>query len=935
MLLMAAIIVCPAIVKAQMPQMPSIPVDTAVVMGKLPNGLTYYIRHNEYPKGQADFHIAQRVGSILENEKQLGLAHFLEHMCFNGTKSFPGNSLVSWLESVGIKFGAHLNASTGFDKTVYKITNVPTASTGIQDSVLLILHDWANDLLLEPEEIDKERGVIHEEWRSRNTGQQRILTDLLPRIYQGERYGSRMPIGTMEIVDNFPYQDLRDYYEMWYRPDQQGIIIVGDIDPKRIEAKIKEMFSDIEMPANAPERVYYPVSDNPGTIYAIGADKEQSNALVFIDFKSDATPAEIKSSQMYLLVDYCTTMISRMLNARFQEMQMKPDCPFAIAQASIGDFWVSKTKESLQLVGAAKDGDILPVASSIYREFLRAKRGGFTTSEYDRAREEYLSSLEKTYNNRNNTENARFVKQYIDNFTDNEPMPAIDWLYPQMKQFASMIPVDQINMALQQIQTDSNRVVVAMLPAKDGVNIPTEAQLAQVLEAVDAEEIEVFVDNVKSEPLIASLPTPGKIVKETANQLWGTTEWTLSNGVKVIVKNTKFKEDEIVMAAAANQGLSRVLNSISPASFLSLDIMAESFGIGSYTDNDLKKYLSGKQVSLAPSFSMYSRRVNGSTTPRDLRSLLELTYGMFTDFNMEASEFEAAQAIYSGMLKNQELNPQAVFLKDVYKSLFTSPYRQMLTADDVNAANRDEMLKAMRSQLANAADYTFTFVGNVNIDSLRPLVEQYIATLPANAKTATKAVKKAIAALEPKAGLATDNYTTKMESPQTWVMIYEGGNMKFTSRDAKLALIAGQILSARLIATVREKESAVYSISAQGSLGTPEGMNAAIQSAFPMKPEMKEKVLSMIKAEFTDMEANVTDEELNKVKEFMIKSYTEGKERNSAWLNAICTFVLDGVDTFNGNIDTVKAITPADVQKFMKALNSQNNYRVVILDPEK
>ncbi|MDE7407213.1 MAG: insulinase family protein, partial [Muribaculaceae bacterium] len=426
MLLMAVLTICPAAVKAQMPQMPDIPVDTAVVMGKLPNGLTYYIRHNEYPKGQADFYIAQRVGSILENEQQLGLAHFLEHMCFNGTKAFPGNSLISWLESIGVKFGAHLNAYTAFDETVYNITNVPTASTGVQDSVLLILHDWANDLLLEPEEIDKERGVIHEEWRSRNTGQQRILTDLLPRIYQGERYGSRMPIGTMEVVDNFPYQALRDYYEMWYRPDQQGIIVVGDIDPIRIEAKIKEMFADIEMPADAPERVYYPVSDNPGTIYAIGADKEQANALVFIDFKSDAIPNEMKTSQMYLLIKYCTSMITRMLNDRFQEMQMKPDCPFAVAQASIGDFWVSKTKESVQLVGAAKDGDILPVASSIYREFLRAKRGGFTVSEYDRARDEYLSALEKRYNNRNNTETSSYVNTYVKNFTENEPMPAID-----------------------------------------------------------------------------------------------------------------------------------------------------------------------------------------------------------------------------------------------------------------------------------------------------------------------------------------------------------------------------------------------------------------------------------------------------------------------------------------------------------------------------
>ena len=330
----ATALLCGATATAQ--QMPQLPTDKEVRIGKLPNGLTYYIRHNEYPKGQADFYIAQKVGSMQEEDHQAGLAHFLEHMCFNGTTHFPGKDLINYLESVGVKFGRNLNAMTGFDQTVYNISNVPVAREGVQDSCLLILHDWANDLLLLPEEIDAERAVIHEEWRQSNVGQMRILEKLLPVIYQDEKYGHRLPIGTMEVVDNFPHQALRDYYETWYRPDLQGIIVVGDIDPDRIEAKIKEMFADIEMPADPKERVYFPVSDNKGTIYAIGHDKEQQNSLTVLMIKSDAFPEQLKNTPAYYAQEYVESMIPSMLNTRLNDIASRPDAPFAGAQAVMG-----------------------------------------------------------------------------------------------------------------------------------------------------------------------------------------------------------------------------------------------------------------------------------------------------------------------------------------------------------------------------------------------------------------------------------------------------------------------------------------------------------------------------------------------------------------------------------------------------------------------
>ncbi|MDE7135988.1 MAG: insulinase family protein, partial [Muribaculaceae bacterium] len=445
---------------------------------------TYYIRHNETPKGQADFYIAQKVGSILENDAQRGLAHFLEHMCFNGTTNFPGNNIVDWLETIGVKFGYNLNAYTSVDETVYNISNVPTDRTSVQDSCLLILHDWANDLLLDPEEIDKERGVIHQEWRRSMVGQMRILEKLLPTIYQNEKYGYRLPIGIMEVVDNFPPQDLRDYYEAWYRPDQQGIIVVGDVDVDRIEGKIKEMFADIEMPENAPERVYTPVSDNEGTIYAIGSDKEQQYPIISMMFKTEAFPDSLKGSMLYLMTNYMTDMVSMMLNNRFQELSSNPDVPFAQASASIDNFFLAKTKDALDLTGVAKTDDVLPTLETIYRELLRAQRGGFTYGEYERARNEYMSRLEKAYNNRNNRQNEGYVKEYVRNFIDNEPIPSVEDEYQIMQQITPMIPIEAINQLLPELVTKDNRVILALLPEKEGVANPTEEQIAAVIAKV-------------------------------------------------------------------------------------------------------------------------------------------------------------------------------------------------------------------------------------------------------------------------------------------------------------------------------------------------------------------------------------------------------------------------------------------------------------------
>lgn len=913
-------------------QMMPMPVDKDVRIGKLPNGLTYYIRHNETPKGQADFYIAQKVGSILEDDNQRGLAHFLEHMCFNGTQNFPGNELISWLETVGVKFGQNLNAYTSIDETVYNISNVPTARTGVQDTCLLILHDWADGLLLDPEEIDKERNVINQEWRRTNVGQMRILEKLLPVIYPNNKYGYRLTIGTMDVVMNFPHQALRDYYETWYRPDQQGIVVVGDIDVDRIENKIKEIFSPIKMPDNAKAREYVPVEDTPGTIYAIGADKEMAFPVGMMMFKTDAMPDSLRSTLAGVAQEYVTTMIENMLNNRFTDLSTKADAPFASAEAGYGKFLLAKTKDAFSVTALAKGNDITPALEAAYREVLRAGRGGFTATEYDRARKEYLSQLEKAYNDRENHQTGDYVRSYVRNFIDNEPIPSLEDEYNIMQMLANQIPVAAINMAMKELVKDDNRVMLIMLPEKEGFTIPTEEALEAKLKAVDGENIEAYVDEMKSEPLIASMPKAGKITNAETVAQWGAEKWTLSNGATVYVKKTPFKNDEILFKAIAKGGISTLPDS-KANSIIAMPLALGQTGLGSYTYSDMQKYLQGKQASVNFSMDGYTRELEGSTTPKDIATLMELIYMTMTDLQMTDDEFKAFQNMYSSLMQNQSANPQFIFGKNVLSSLVKSPKAQMVTADVIKSAQREDILEIAHQSMANAADYTFFFVGNIDTDSLKPLVEQYIASLPSDVKNVTNKVTPD-PDIEIAAGKSIHAEKASMETPQTWTAIIVGGSLPYSSKNHKLASVAGQILTKRLLETVREKEGAVYSIGAQGTMKRIGLYPVSIQIAFPMKPEMKDKVLKMIEQEINAMTTNVTDDELNKVKEFMVKSFTEEKELNDPWISAMAASTLNGVDSFNDNIDVINALTTADVKNFMKELLSQDNYQTVILEPE-
>ena len=912
-------------------QLQELPLDPAIRTGVLPNGMTYFIRHNETPKGQADFYIAQKVGSILEDDNQRGLAHFLEHMCFNGTKNFPEKGVINWLESIGVKFGWNLNAYTSVDETVYNISNVPVARQSVQDSCLLILHDWADALTLAPEEIDAERGVIHEEWRRSNAGQMRIITELLPVVYPNCKYGERLPIGTMDVVDNFPYQALIDYYEKWYRPDQQGIIVVGDIDVDYIEAKIKEIFSPIQMPENAAERTYEQVPDNEGTIYAIGHDPEMSMTVAMMMFKCDPIiPREMRNTQLYFPVSFMTRMVTSMLNQRLSDLAKDANCPFAMASIEIGDFFISKTKSALTLQVVPKGDDIQPALAAAYRELLRAVRGGFTISEYDRAKAELISRYQRLYDSRNNTETDSYSREIVRFFVDNEPMVGIELekqIYDQMAQF---LPIDAINQLLPELVTENNRVIVVMSPEKEGFPYATEEGLSTALTAVDAEDIEPYAEEVRTDPLIPALPAAGSIKSEQHNAQWDATEFVLSNGLRVIVKPTTFKENDIQFQAMAKGGYSVAPEALAP-SIICLPYTGSQNGLGAYTNSDVEKYLMGKQVSVSLDIDSYNRTLQGSTVVADLPTMMELIYAYFTEYNLYPEDFNSIVSLLQSALANQENTPDFKFQSLINRTLYKAAAEQMVTTEILGKADCEATEAFVRQMLANSGDFTFVFVGNIDLEAFKPLMCQYLATLPVDKAAAVEFVNNP--AYEAVAGTNTTVDQAEMSTPQTWAYISLQAKMPYSARNRAIASIAGQILSKRLLNKVREEMGATYSIGASCYMSRQLENNVVCRTMWPMSPELSNDVFAAVDEIIAAMAADVKEDELNPVKEFMVKEAIASLDENTDWCASIAATQLNGVDVFNGQAEMLNTITLDEVKAFWKEFLAQGNRQTIILNP--
>ncbi|WP_297328037.1 M16 family metallopeptidase [uncultured Bacteroides sp.] len=926
-----ALIICCNFQQVFAQQMPPIPVDKDVRIGKLDNGLTYYIRKNSLPANRADFYIAQKVGSIQEEENQRGLAHFLEHMCFNGTTHFPGDALKQYLERIGVKFGENLNAYTSIDETVYNISNVPVTTPGAIDSCLLILHDWSNDLTLDPKEIDKERGVINEEWRTRMSATQRFQEKMLPIMFEGTKYAHCFPIGTMDVIMNFKAQTLRDYYEKWYRPDLQGIVVVGDIDLDAIEAQIKKMFSDIPAQPNAVKREYYPVNDNKEPIVLIHQDKEQPNIQAIIFNKHEATPDDQKDNMGYLVQNYATNLITKMLNARLNELAQTAIPPYIYAGSYDGNFFVAKTKDAFTGIVVCKEDAIENGIITLLRETERARQFGFTETEYNRARAEYLRQLESAYNERDKRKNEEYVNEYVRHFLDNEPIPGIENEYTIINQIAPAIPVTVLNQIMQELVTDSNQVVAILAPQKEGLKMPTEDDIKQILKDIKAEKLAAYVDKVSDEPLMKEAPKGGKIVSEKTDDLFDATLLTLSNGVKVIIKKTDFKADEIRM-----KGVSLGGSSLFPTSEIininGLDAVGVG-GLGNFSAVDLEKVLAGKKASVSYGIGDKTEAVNGSCSPKDFETMMQLTYLTFTAPRRDNDAFASYKSRNKAALQNMEMNPQVAFSDSVQAGMYMNhPRKVRVKADMIDQMDYDKILSMYNDRFKDASDFTFIFVGNVDVEQMKPLIQEYLGSLPTTNRKESFTDNK----IEMRQGVYKNEFIRKQETTKASNFVLLSGNCKYDLKNNILLDMTSQILDLVYTAKVREDEGGTYGVYVGNQLIKYPKEKAIIQIIFDTAPEKREKLMKIIFAELENItKIGPSEVDLNKVKEFMLKKHTENLKENRYWLNSIDEYLFTGMNPIKDFAQVVSSITIKDIQKFADDLFKQKNeIEVSMISPE-
>jgi len=917
---------------AQEMQMPPIPIDPAVRIGKLDNGLTYYIRHNEWPEHVANFYIAQRVGAIQEEDSQRGLAHFLEHMAFNGSEHFHGNGIIDFTRSLGVEFGSDLNAYTSIDQTVYRVCNVPTSKgQSALDSCLLILKDWSNGLLLDPQEIDKERDVVHNEWRLGEGPSQRMITRALPKMYPGSKYGERMPIGLMSVIDSFRPQTLRDYYHRWYRPDNQAIIVVGDIDVDHTEAQVKALFSNIKVDPQAPKVIPEPVPDNEEAIYIFEKDKEMQLNQILVFMKHDATSPEEKASMGYLLEVYVKAVIAQMFNQRLNEMKEDPNCPFLQAGGEDDVYLLARTKDAFQLAGVPKEGRDMETLTALIQEARRVAKFGFTATEYERAKADYLSALEKQYVNRNKITNDQFGNDYRDHYLGNEPIPSIEDFYQTMQMLAPNIPVEVVNQVLPQLISDSDKNLVVMEWAReaDGLSYPTEDDMRAAVAAARAMELTAYVDNVKDEPLMSQMPKPGKIKKQTENTQLGYTELKLSNGATVILKPTDYKDNEVILQAYAWGGKSLY----GAKDYNNLKIFDEVIGmsgIGNFSNNELTKALAGKEVNADASMSLIKQFVTAHSTPKDLETMFQMMYLYFTAVSKDEKQFQNLMSQLDMALKNKSLSPEAVYSDSLSSTIYCHNPRFMnLQAEDLKDIDYDRILAIQKERFSNASQFTFVIVGKFDNDNIRPFIEQYIASLPGKGKADQF---KEVATLAK--GEVTNHFKVKTGSPKATAVEVWSAPADYTLENIVKVDAVGQVLSMVYLRTIREEESAAYSCGAAGQFSINGKQPVMMVQAYcPMNPDKQEIAINLLHKGINDAAQSIDAESLRQVKEAMLKQADINAKNNNYWMNVITQWKQYGIDTHTDYKKVVEALTPESLSTFIreKVLSSGNHIEVVML----
>lgn len=901
--------------------------DNTIRKGILPNGMTYYIRHNAQTKGVADFYIAQKVGSILEEKRQRGLAHFLEHMAFNGTKHFPGNTLqpgiVAWCESVGIKFGANLNAYTSVDQTVYNISAAPVTREGVIDSCLLILNDWSHELLLTDKEIDKERGVIEEEWRTRRSGMaiQRLSEQAMPIIYAGTKYSDCMPIGNIDIVRTFPYNDLRDYYSKWYRPDLQAIIVVGDINEDKIEEKIKKLFAKIPLPQNPAHRIYYPIGNNEKMILYTATDKEQPTVNFTLYMKRDVTPKQERNTIQNYADDYKTNILRMAINDRLEELSRTKNAPFISASVRSGNFFLASTKDAFELSGVLKEGKAIEAIQLLVGEVERARANGITIDELKRGKAEMLSYAENDYNDRSNRRNGEFVEQCVQNFLEETPIIEPEKELEIVRKLDKTVTIDDVNALAKTIITNQNQVVTMFGPDKNTFKMPTNSSIENaILKAQKQHYTPYKTQNTLTERLITKLPKPGSIKSERTYK-YGYTEFTLSNGLKVYVRPTNFEPDEVNLKLFSLGGKNIYPDSEMP-NLTYLMAGATIGGVAQYNDLTLEKMLAGKTATVTPFIDNDTQGMAGTSNVKDTKTLLELVYLYFTQPRKDPQAFKNLMEQQQEFLTNAHVNPMLAYNDTLHKVAYATNRMASMDKEQLKRVNYNRIMHIYKELFANAANFKLILTGNININKLRPLLYQYIATLPSNN------AKETIGTYEPKLvdGKKTYIFHKKQTTPTAITTIVIKGKMEYNNRNELLMDAIGQLLRIVYTEKVREDKGGTYSVQVSGDLQHHPNNEALLRIAFQTDPQ---KYNSLIPIVYKELEKMATEgpsqQDLDKVKAYELKVYNQVLRMNNYWEYVLYTDLYNGIDVDTDFRYIVENMTCGDIRTTLRNLLNQNN----------
>lgn len=903
--------------------------DASIRQGKLKNGLTYYIRHNAKEAGLADFYIAQRVGSILEEPRQRGLAHFLEHMAFNGTKHFPGKGkqlgIVPWCETIGVKFGTNLNAYTSVDQTVYHIGSAPIKREGIIDSCLLVLNDWSQFINLEPKEIDKERGVIHEEWRNRRTGMamQRMMENVMPKIYKGSKYEDCLPIGNMDIVDNFPYQDLRDYYQKWYRPDLQAIVVVGDFDVDMMERKIQKLFGKIKAHKNPAERIYYPVNDNDKMIVAIEKDKEQPIILGHLYMKSEATPDSEKNSVKYQREDYINGLITYMLNGRLSEKKQVANPPFMSATVKNGAFFVSRTKDAFSLSISCKQDNVLGGVSVAVGEVERARQHGFTQSELERAKKLYLNAAERQLKMEKDYKNSHYVSQCVNNFLEGEPILTPTYNLQLVKLFDGEVSLDEVNSQVGEIITDKNQVFIMYGPDKDGFVVPSESEIESTVLAAQQKRYDAYQEEQVPATLMAALPAPGKIVSEKPYGKFGMTEIVLSNGMKVYVKSTDYQADQITMSMRGEGGTS-VYGDEDIPNFAFLSGSITEAGVGDFTATRLRKALAGKSLKLAPSITSEGQRITGTSSVKDLETMLQLAHLYFTAPRKDSVAFEGLMNRNLSLLKNRNASSKVVYNDSLSATLYDHNVRMApVTVEIAKKADYNRIFEIYRERFSDASNFKTVFIGKVDMAQLRPLLCQYLATLPSTHK-AEKSNKANVPQIVKKNEVV--KFVHKQETPLANVSVFYTANVPFSPKNDLVLDMLTRVLQIAYTDSVREEKGGTYGVGVSFNLEKEDNPNALLRISYKSDPKRYEELNPVIYKQLLNIaDHGPVASSMDKVKKYLKKQYGQMAITNDYWSYVIWHQLDDDADFDKDYCKMVDNLTASDVQKMAKELLKQNH----------